>query len=104
MEPILTPENIRQANREIERLEATLDITNADHILLWLEANFWLSVPLGRNAPWFAVQLAEAHERAVAARIRDFRGRSLQCRTNPDAFSAEAAAIWDLAANALEGK
>lgn len=36
--------------------------------------------------------------------IRDFRWRANQCRTNPDAFDTKAAAIWDLAADELEGK
>jgi hypothetical protein len=43
-------------------------------------------------------------EKAVASHVRDFRWRANQCRTNMDAYSAEAAAIWDLAADALEGK
>jgi len=40
----------------------------------------------------------------VVEHARDFRWRAAQCRTNPDAFDTKAAAIWDLAADALEGK
>lgn len=40
----------------------------------------------------------------IAAHVRDFRWRANQCRTNADAYSPEAAAIWDLAADALEGR
>jgi len=33
-----------------------LDITNADHIALWLEEN------MNAGLPWLAVQIVEAHE------------------------------------------
>lgn len=36
--------------------------------------------------------------------VRDFRWRARQCRTNLDAFDPSAAAVWDFAADALEGK
>lgn len=56
------------AASETARLCEQLDITNADHIALWLEAN--------RDAglPWLAVQIVEAHEaalRALAERMTD---------------------------------
>lgn len=41
---------------------------------------------------------------AVERAVKDFRWRAEQCRTNPDAFDTKAAAIWDFAADALEGK
>jgi hypothetical protein len=40
----------------------------------------------------------------LAAHVKDFRWRANQCRTNADAYSPEAATIWDLAADALEGR
>lgn len=56
---IFTPEAIEAASAEVERLTRELDITNADHIALWLEANLADS-PLG----WLACRIVEAHERA----------------------------------------
>lgn len=49
------------ANAEVERLARELDITNADHIALWL----------GENLPdasiaWLACRIVEAHEAALA--------------------------------------
>jgi hypothetical protein len=41
---------------------------------------------------------------AMREHVRDFRWRANQCRTNLDAYDSNAAAIWDLAADALEGK
>jgi hypothetical protein len=59
-EPIFTPEAIAAANAKVERLQRELDITNADHIALWLEAND----PYDSDA-WLAVQIVEAFERAI---------------------------------------
>jgi hypothetical protein len=55
--PIFTPERIAAAHAETARLQSDLDITNADHIALWLEANMSDS-PLG----WLACRIVEAHE------------------------------------------
>lgn len=49
-----------QACRETERLSEHLDITNADHIALWLETNMDDS-----SIAWLAVQMVDAHERAA---------------------------------------
>lgn len=56
-----TPERIAAASVEVERLTRELDITNADHIALWLEANMHDS-PLG----WLACRIVEAHEAVLA--------------------------------------
>lgn len=57
-----TPEAIEAANIETERLCRELDITNADHIALWLEAN----TPDASTA-FLACRIIEAHERELAA-------------------------------------
>ena len=51
------PERIEAAERETERLMRELDITSADHIALWLEANMADS-----SLDWLACRLVEAHE------------------------------------------
>lgn len=56
-----TPERIRTASVEVEHLSHELDITNADHIALWLETNKDNS-PLG----WLACRIVEAHEARLA--------------------------------------
>ena len=47
---------------EVDRLSRELDITNADHIALWLEENMD-----ARSIGWVACRIAEAHEAAVKA-------------------------------------
>lgn len=59
---IFTRESISAARRETERLSQELDITNADHIALWLESNLG-DASLG----WLAVRIVEAHEEALSA-------------------------------------
>lgn len=54
-----TQEQIAAAQSEIERLTRELNITNADHVAIWLEANMHES-PLG----WLACRIVEAHEQA----------------------------------------
>lgn len=58
----LTEADWESALAETDRLTRELDITNADHIALWLEANMPDS-PLA----WLACRIAEAHERERAA-------------------------------------
>lgn len=53
------------AKAETDRLERELDITNADHIALWLEANVIPHDALRLCQGWLAVQIVEAHERAL---------------------------------------
>lgn len=60
--PLFTAEGIAKAHRETERLSQELDITNADHVALWLEANLG-DASLG----WLAVRIVEAHEAALAS-------------------------------------
>lgn len=62
-EAIFTPERIEAASAAVERYCAELDITNADHIALWLETN--TEEP---RIGWLAVQIAEAYERAINRR------------------------------------
>jgi hypothetical protein len=50
-----------QAAAETKRLQSELDITNVDHIALWLEANKDNST-LG----WLACRIIEAHEQEMA--------------------------------------
>ena len=47
-----------EAARKVFILERELDITNADHIALYLEAN----KPLDSNVSWLACRIIEAHE------------------------------------------
>lgn len=58
---IFTQEGIANAHRETQRLSQELDIANADHVALWLEANLG-DASLG----WLAVRIVEAHETALA--------------------------------------
>lgn len=58
-----------RAAAEVDRLQRELDITNADHIALWLEANMHDS-PLG----WLACRIVEAHERATSTRCDNCYG------------------------------
>lgn len=57
-----TPERIAAAHAETDRLSRELDITNPDHIALWLEANID-----DANLAFLACRIVEAHEAAIAA-------------------------------------
>lgn len=59
---LFTPERIAAAAKETARLQRELDITNADHIALWLEANMADS-----SLGWLACRIAEEHERVLTA-------------------------------------
>jgi hypothetical protein len=48
------------ATLDVERLEKELDITNADHIALWLASAGQMSIS------YLAVQIANAYDRAIA--------------------------------------
>lgn len=50
---------IKASEIQTERLTRELDITNADHIALWLEANMGDS-----SLAWLACRIVEAHEAA----------------------------------------
>lgn len=51
-----------------------------------------------------AADRIEALEAGLRPHIKDFRWRANQCRTNLDAYCEKSAAVWDFAADALEGK
>lgn len=55
-----------EAEIETRRLQHDLDITNADHIALWLEANTILDEPMNQCISWLACRIVEAHEAARA--------------------------------------
>lgn len=54
-----------RATIETERLQRELDITNADHIALWLEANLPQISGEDFSIPWLACRIIEAHEAAI---------------------------------------
>lgn len=56
-----TSEAMVKASNAVERYCAELDLTNADHIALWLETN--TEEP---RIAWLAVQIAEAFDRAIS--------------------------------------
>lgn len=93
---IFTPAILEWSAGEVQRLQRELDITNADHIALWLEAN-----GLQDNLAWLAVQIAESHDASTAAlqaerdalaarwslidQLRDGEGHSVEIiHDNPD--------------------
>jgi hypothetical protein len=57
----MTNEQIEAAHAETERLCRELDIVNADHVALWLEAN----MP-GASLAWLACRIVDAHEAALS--------------------------------------
>ena len=64
-------ERVARASEEVERLSRELDITNADHIALWLEGNTIQDEPMSQCVSWLACRIVEAHERAIAAMQAD---------------------------------
>jgi hypothetical protein len=54
-----------KAAEETKRLQRELDITNADHIALWIEANTIPDEPMNEYANWLACRIVEAHEAAA---------------------------------------
>lgn len=60
-----------RAVAETNRLQRELNITNADHIALWLEANTIPDEPMSQCISWLACRIVEAHERAVTAQPVD---------------------------------
>lgn len=73
-----------RAVAETNRLQRELNITNADHIALWLEANTIPDEPMSQCISWLACRIVEAHERAVTAQPVDEteRLRILHARFN----------------------
>lgn len=68
-------EAIAKACEETNRLRRELDITNADHIALWIEANTIPDEPMSQCASWLACRIVEAHEKAQATRIEALEAR-----------------------------
>jgi len=64
-------EQVARASEKVERLSRELDITNADHIALWLEGNTIQDEPMSQCVSWLACRIVEAHERAIAAMQAD---------------------------------
>ena len=58
---------VERATIEASRLSHELDITNADHIALWLERNTIPDEPMSQCTSWLACRIVEAHEAALAA-------------------------------------
>ena len=58
---------VERATIEVSRLTHELDITNADHIALWLERNTIPDEPMSQCTSWLACRIVEAHEAALAA-------------------------------------
>ena len=56
----------QKAVAETNRLQRELDITNADHIALWIEANTIPDEPMSQCASWLACRIIEAHEIEMA--------------------------------------
>ena len=63
-------DHIKSTIGEVDRLERDLDITNADHIALWLEANVIPHDALRLCLNWLSVQIVQAHERAITERAK----------------------------------
>ena len=55
----------QSAVEETDRLERELDLTNVDHVALWLEANA-ISPPLTHQLGWVACRITEAYEAQIA--------------------------------------
>lgn len=53
------------AHSLVERFSRELDITNADHIALWLEENLPEIRGEDFSIPWLACRIVEAYERAT---------------------------------------
>lgn len=73
----VTEEDIARASAETECLQRELDITNADHIALWLEANKDDST-LG----WLSCRIIDAHEQEVALAQRRALERAAEAMEN----------------------
>lgn len=61
-----SPERIAWSAAETKRLQRELDITNADHVALWLEANTIPDEPMSQCISWLACRIVEGYECAVS--------------------------------------
>ena len=86
-------DRLKEASQQVFVLERELDITNADHIALYLEAN----KPLDSHISWLACRIIEAHEIEVAKALRTDRKAVLEeaakVAENDDHFPSEGAFI-----------
>jgi hypothetical protein len=62
----VTQEDFERAAKEVARLQVELDITNADHVALWIEHNTIGDEPMNQCASWLACRIVEAHEIEMA--------------------------------------
>ena len=85
-------QNWERAVAETNRLQRDLDITNADHIALWLEANTIPDEPMSQCMGWLAVQIVEAHEAAIG-RARNAAAVAIADEIIPDTADGETSAI-----------
>ena len=70
----------QKAVAETNRLQRELDITNADRIALWIEANTIPDEPMNQCASWLACRIVEAHEKAQATRIEALEADNAELR------------------------
>jgi hypothetical protein len=88
------------ATLDVERLEKELDITNADHIALWLASAGQMSIS------YLAVQIANAYDRANAARVVELEAENARLRgglMNIDALAPLRELMNMMHPNALTG-
>jgi hypothetical protein len=102
------------ATLDVERLEKELDITNADHIALWLASSGQMSIS------YLAVQIANAYDRANAARLLELEAENKRLREGLEFIAEEIdagrhdglpepspahcdVAMWAVARTALKG-
>jgi len=91
----------QSAVEETDRLERELDLTNVDHIALWLEANA-ISPPLTHQLGWVACRIAEAYEAQVAKLQADGDKLAGALRGLVDSFEKHRPKqLWDNARQAL---
>ncbi len=67
-------EAIEAATQKAFVIERVVDITNGDHIALWLDHN----KPLEGNLAWFACRIIEAHEIELAKAIQAAEQRGME--------------------------
>lgn len=65
--PTITDAAFASAMAKTERLQRELDITNADHIAVWLESNLPEVSSEDFSLAWLACRIIDAHEQATAA-------------------------------------
>lgn len=78
---------------ETNRLQRELDITNADHTALWLEANTIPDEPMSQCMGWLAVQIVEAYERAAPSADLAANAVAIADEIIPDVADANTTAI-----------